>query len=426
MTLVKQVMTFLFFTGRRVSSSLFRSTIRLGLILGSTSFIWGDASEPLRLISRIVEPQAEHVHSSSLTWTSGNQLLACWYQGSGERTADDTRILGSVSDPKSGVWGAPFELADTPDFPDCNPVVFTDKSGLLHLFWVTIRGHRWERSLLMHKTSREWDTQTNQPVWNWQEVILLKPGSGFVDAVRKGFQELDRDESMWAEFAAPYSKLILQAAANPVNRQEGWMPRNHPIELDSGAMILPLYSDGFNLSLMAISDIKDQGMRWKASQPVVGWGPIQPAVVERDDHSLVAWFRDSGDGKGRIQISESKDSGMTWSPAIDTDLPNPGSSMAVIRLSKKNAPEGNSVFAMIYNHSEDKRNQMRLALSMDQGKTWPMEFSRGLGALRELSYPSLMEGKEGRLHVSYSEKTNRGESIGYESFDLSWVYSGFE
>ena len=22
----------------------------------------------------------------------------------------------------------------------------------------------------MHKTSREWDTQTNQPVWNWQEV----------------------------------------------------------------------------------------------------------------------------------------------------------------------------------------------------------------------------------------------------------------
>lgn len=204
------------------------------------------------------------------------------------------------------------------------------------------------------------------------------------------------------------------------------MPRNHPIELGSGAMILPLYSDGFNLSLMAISEVNDDGMSWKASQPVVGWGPIQPAVVERDDHSLVAWFRDSGDGKGRIQISESKDSGVTWSPAIDTDLPNPGTSMAVIRLSKKTAPEGNPVFAMIYNHSEDQRNHMRLALSMDQGKTWSTKFSRGLGASRELSYPSLMEGKEGRLHVSYSEKTNLGEAIGYESFDLDWLYSGIE
>ncbi len=372
----------------------------------------------LRIISRIVEPQHEHVHSSSLAWTPDHRIIAAWYQGSGERTADDTRIMGAVGNPDSGVWGPAFTLADVIDFPDCNPVVFTDDEGRLHLFWITVRGHRWERSLLMHRTANDFN-ESGQPIWNWQTPILLKPGIDFADNLAAGFRDLDREESMWAEYAPPYTRMLIEAAKNPVNRQEGWMPRNHPIVLNNGNLLLPLYSDGFNISIMALSN--DKGKTWQASQPIAGWGPIQPTVIEDSTGKLTAWFRDSGEAPGRVQISHSSDHGKSWTPTVDSDLPNPGSSMEAITLKSASGPNNKPWVAMIYNHSENRRTHMRVALSPDEGKTWPENLSRSLGAARELGYPSMIEGKDGRIHISYSEKTDRGEAIGYESLDLDWI-----
>lgn len=423
MTQLQQVMAFLLFPTdfKRLTVSCVNVLASIFAAGSESSALAEDLknSEPaLRMLSRIVEPQDEHVHSSSLAWIPEQRILAAWYQGSGERTADDTRILGSIGNPSEASWGTPFILADTPDFPDCNPVVFTDPQDRLHLFWITVRANRWERSLLMHRTAEKWDSE-GKPIWTWQAPIILKPGDSFVNQLKSGFEALERDESMWAEFAPPYTRMIVDAAKNPSNRQEGWMPRNHPMILSSGSWALPLYSDGFNVSLMAIS--QDEGISWKSSGAIVGWGPIQPTLAQRKDGSLKAWFRDSGDGPGRVQISHSTDDGRTWEPAFDSEIPNPGSSMEVIRLSTKKDDRSENWFAMIYNHSDTQRNQMRLALSSDGGESWPEHWGRSLGDQRILSYPSMIEGKDGRIHISYSEKTDRGEAIGYESVDLRWI-----
>ena len=37
--------------------------------------------------------QDEHVHASSIVMLPNGDLLATWYQGSGERTADDVNIM---------------------------------------------------------------------------------------------------------------------------------------------------------------------------------------------------------------------------------------------------------------------------------------------------------------------------------------------
>lgn len=42
-------------------------------------------------------------------------------------------------------------------------------------------------------------------------------------------------------------------------------------------MIVPLYSDGFSISIMAYTD--DWGENWKASTPFVGAGNIQPSIA---------------------------------------------------------------------------------------------------------------------------------------------------
>jgi predicted neuraminidase len=101
------------------------------------------------------------------------------------------------------------------------------------------------------------------------------------------------------------------------------MTRIHPLILKNGKIILPLYSDGFNMSLMAISD--DDGATWKPSLPVVGRGPIQPALAQRKNGDIIALMRDSGDEPNRVQTSTSKDSGASWSAAIKTDIPNTAS-----------------------------------------------------------------------------------------------------
>jgi len=82
---------------------------------------------------------------------------------------------------------------------------------------------------------------------------------------------------MWAEYAPPYNKMIVNAAKDAAKRQMGWMTRIHPIILPSGRILVPLYSDGFNFSLIAISD--DEGKNWRASLPIIGKGPTHPSIV---------------------------------------------------------------------------------------------------------------------------------------------------
>ena len=81
------------------------------------------------------------------------------------------------------------------------------------------------------------------------------------------------------------------------------MTRAHPYVLDGTRLIVPLYSDGFSFSLMAITD--DWGATWKTSTPLVGCGNIQPSLARKKDGTLVAYMRDNGPPPKRLMISRS-------------------------------------------------------------------------------------------------------------------------
>src|SRR5262249_62363265 len=98
----------------------------------------------------------------------------------------------------------------------------------------------------------------------------------------------------------------------------GWHRRCKPTVLSNGRILLPLYSDTYSAGIMAISD--DDGKTWTASEPLAGFGCIQPAVLERKDGTLVAYMRENGVFK-KIRVSESKDQGETWSTVTSTELP---------------------------------------------------------------------------------------------------------
>ncbi len=149
------------------------------------------------------------------------------------------------------------------------------------------------------------------------------------------------------------------------------MPRAHPLVLESGRLILPLYSDGFDFSIMAVTD--DWGEHWSFSVPIVGAANIQPALARRKDGTIVAYMRDNGPPPKRIMISESADGGMSWTDVSDTELPNPGSGVDVVVLE-------NGLWALVYNDTEDGRHSLAVSLSDDEGRTW--RWTRHFGARR--------------------------------------------
>jgi predicted neuraminidase/predicted glycoside hydrolase/deacetylase ChbG (UPF0249 family) len=361
----------------------------------------------------IFPEQEKHVHSSSVVELPNGDLLVCWFEGSGERKSNDVAVMGARLKKGQSQWSEPFVMADTPGNPDCNPVLFLDAKNRLHLTWVVVVANRWEASLLKTRISTDYQNE-GAPNWDWQDVILLKPGEEFAEALEKGFRKMDPPGLAWAEYAPQYERMIVEAANDPVKREVGWMGRIHPLVLPEGRMLLPLYSDGYNVSLVAISD--DNGDTWKPSLPIVGRGNIQPALLQKKDGTLVAYMRDNGDAPQRIIVSTSEDNGYTWSVSRKTFIPNPGSSVEAITL-----VDGN--WLMVCNDLEDGRNRLVVLLSDDEGETWKWKryleyMPKGKGGF---SYPSVIQAYDGLVHVTYSHHTADGKSIKHVSFTPSWV-----
>lgn len=365
----------------------------------------------------IFPPQAKHVHSSSIVECPNGDLLAVWFHGSGERTANDVVIQGSRLKQGAAAWGEVFLAADTPGLPDCNPVVFLDGRQRLWLVWPVVRVNRWEQSLLKYRVSTDY-TGDGAPRWHWQDVILIQPGDDLSDQLRAGFKKLGFEQAMWGEYARPYDELLVDAARDPVKRDIGWMPRARPLRITEGAhagrLLLPLYSDGFNISLMAISD--DDGDHWRASKPMVGLGNIQPTLARRKDGTIVAFMRDGGESPKRVLVSESADHGETWSVARDTDLPNPSSSLALVNLS-------DGRWLLVLNDTENGRHQLAVVISEDEGRTWQGKKYLDKSPPREgnYGYPTAVQSRNGRVHVTYTHDVKGGKSIKHVDFDPAWL-----
>jgi predicted neuraminidase len=355
-----------------------------------------------------------HNHSSSIVELPNGDLLVCWFHGSGERTADDVLIQASRWNHTTRKWSAPFTLADTPGFPETNPVLFLDSRQRLMFFWPLIVAHKWETALMKYRISSDYQQPSGPPKWEFQDNIVLMP---------KDIAQLTRD------FAGPIAaapgprseqaKRLIEKAEDEYFSRMGWFTRAHPLELPSGRILVPMYSDGYSYGIMAISD--DRGVTWNASQPIVGAGCIQPSVVRKKDGSLVAYLRDNGPAPKRAHISTSKDDGVSWTQARDTDIPNPGTSLENVRLSNGN-------WIMVYNDLESGRYSLVAALSDDEGASW--KWKRHLDGRpstqinSQYHYPSVIQARDGAIHVTYSYFTPEGKSIKHVRFDEAWVKEG--
>lgn len=439
------------------------------LILAGCNVLAGDkgnrASAPDSLVIETIFPsQSLHCHGSSVTELPNRDLLAVWFFGSGERTADDVVIQGSRRNHKTGKWSEPFTMADVPGFPDINPVVFVDQQSRLWLVWYTVMAYQWESSILKYRISENYMQESGPPEWKWQDVIHIKPDGSTPDGIGKNDAFVSNLQRKYAElssyldsagyftdipggltketFNIAIERYMARAKGTnlissgtdinekgekvrtqlgyPLMRRIGWQTRNKPLFVGK-RMLLPLYSDGFDFSLVAFTD--DGGNTWGFSEPIVGAGPVQPSLLLCNDSSVVAYMRDNGPAPQRLMKSISHDLGKTWDIARDTDIPNPGSGADVVRLKS-----GNWVLAE--NDLEDGRYRLSVWLSEDEGKTWPHKKVIKEGSPdsdTRAHYPAIIQGSDGLIHVSFTNQVPGPDgqpsvkNIAHAAFSEQWL-----
>jgi len=394
------------------------------------AFGFATASDTSFFRSELVFPLEHwHNHASMLVELANGDLLVDWFHGSGERTADDVVIRGARLKKNSRSWSEPFVLADTPGYPDTNATMFIDPKQRLWLLWPTILANEWHTALMKYKISSDYQ-RDGPPRWEVSDVLHVTPGDEFKTITDRELDRLTRGVTL-DERRREYVDKLRRDAGDKLTRRLGWMTRAHPFVLDGTRLIVPLYSDGFSFSLMAITD--DWGATWRTSTPLVGFGNIQPSLVRKRDGTLVAYMRDNGPAPKRLHISRSRDRGETWSAVEDTTLPNPGSGAEVIALA-------NGHWVLAYNDLEQGRWSLALSLSEDEGATWrwtrhlerdsPSDDPLQRG---EYHYPSIMQAKDGTLHASYSyfippaaaKKDAQGravrKAIKHAHFNEAWI-----
>ncbi|MEK7408355.1 MAG: sialidase family protein [Acidobacteriota bacterium] len=379
------------------------------------------AQQPLHEAELIFPLEQWHNHASSIVELPDGELFACWYNGSGERTADDVKIEAARRPRGRKQWNPRFTLADTPAFPDCNPALFLDAQKRLWLLWPVILANEWHTALMKYRISSDY-RGSGPPRWQASDALLFIPRD-FQAKVKRVLEPLVAADP--AGPRAAYLKQMLQRAADKYFSRMGWMTRAHPLQLPSGRILVPLYSDGYDFSLIAISD--DGGATWTTSEPLVGAGSVQPTLVRRRDGALVAYFRDNGPAPKRVLVSSSRDDGVTWSAVTDTDIPNPGSGLEVIGLR-------DGTWAMVYNDTERGRHSLVVALSDDEGASWKwkrhLELDTREKGAGSFHYPSIIEARGGLLHASYSYFLNHlpagapRKAIKHAQFNVAWVKQG--
>lgn len=279
-------------------------------------------------------------HASTVIEHEAGKLLAAWFGGTAEG-AKDVQIWGSTFDGKK--WSEPAVLGTEPGQPCFNPVYFKTAKGTLHLWY---------------KAGPKPETWT-----------------GFVRTSADNGATWSKPEMMPAGFYGPV--------------------RAKPIQLANGTILAGTSVESHRCWTPYVDRSTDDGKTWTRSNAFNvpdKHNQIQPTLFEGKDGKVVALMRSRNPKV--VCRAESKDGGVTFTPAEETELPNPSAGIDAVKT------KAGDVF-LIYNPTQIFRTPISLARSTDDGKTWKkvvdLETEPG-----EYSYPAMIEAVSGNLEITYT------------------------
>lgn len=276
-------------------------------------------------------------------------LAAAWFAGTREGHADVGIWLSLRG---KGGWSSPVRVAKDDRHPCWNPVLFRDE-GRLMLFYK------------VGPSPSEW----------WGMLVTSGDGGKTWDVARR----------------------LPDGIVGPV--------KNRPLRLPGGDLLCPTSTEnqGWRVHFERASD---HGVTWSKSSPPAAPGgiqAIQPSLLRLGPDRLRAIGRTQHD---RLFVTDSNDDGRTWGDLRLLEVPNPNSGTDALTLR-----DGRHLLA--YNPTRRSAGQwggprtpLCVALSAD-GLTWTNVLTLEDEDGAEFSYPSVIQARDGRVHLIYTWKRTR-------------------
>jgi len=298
-------------------------------------------------------------HASTIVELRNGDLLAAWFAGKSEGSRD---VAIWISRRSADGWSAPSVLVREKNTPTWNPVLFHTRDGRLWLYYKFGAGPRtWKAARMWSDDeAQSWSAPERLPTGIYGPIrtkpLILEDGT----VVSGSSTENEHAWHVWIERSSDNGKVW---------RKVGPIP--------ASASVLPAQHTATGLQ-----------------EP---YGIIQPAIVSLGGKHLRLYARSSSH-IGKICVADSADDGQTWSEARPLDLPNPNSGIDAVAL-----PDSRIV--LIFNNSHRERTPLNLAISQD-GEHFRI-FSKLEDAPGEYSYPAIILGTHGMLHMTYTWNRKR-------------------
>lgn len=325
--------------------------------------------------SRVINAGSPHAksHSATLAELPDGSLAAAWYAGSGEGAADVAIYLAKRT--PEGQWTEPVSIMTRERVQRelrrnvislGNPLLLPDPSGRLGLLFVSIAAGRWSGSSM---------------------------------------------NLTWSDDGGITWGTVRNLTMNPLANLSS-LPRNPPAPLVGGGWAVPVYEE-FLGKFPEVLWLQPRGVDWTAAVSRIEGGVyiLQPSLVPLDEQRTAAFFRDFRPAKW-MSAAWSDDAGRTWTKPAATALPNRDSGLCVVRLSD------GALLCAFNDLSPGKRENLRLAISRDEGRTWRTIVTIAEESGSEFSYPYMLWSR-GRILMVYSA---RQTEIHFAEFTEAWVF----
>ncbi|KAL4889024.1 BNR repeat-like domain-containing protein [Aspergillus ambiguus] len=335
-------------------------------------------------------------HASSLLFLADGDLLCTWFGGTMEGKPDISIYMSRL---RAGdeEWGPAQKMTHDNSRSEQNPLLFRAPCGDVWLLYTSQHAGNQDSAIIKHRISRD-----GGETWGPEEALFEDKGI----FIRQPIRILDDDT--W----------VLPVFKCRVNPGQKWMGSD-------------------DISCVRLS--KDQGQSWTEIEVPDSTGCVHMAIQRLKDGKYLALFRSRW--ADNVYLARSLD-GVTWSSPEATVLPNPNAGICFDVL-----PSGRIV--LVYNHSsktnatgrreglyddigdedDSRTNQttesgksafwgaprapLCVAWSDDDGLTWKnkvLEDGDGFCMTnnsekklnRELSYPSMVVGNDGTLHIAFT------------------------
>lgn len=369
------------------------------------------AAKPLRTGVALRQPGQDGVHTSRIPGliTSTKGTLLALYDARNESDDDlqgDIDIAVNRSEDGGRTWKSIQKVLDMGEWgglPEkyngvSDGCILSDEStGNLYAIGL------WMYGVLDPKTGKWIENLTDtSTVWNHQwRAHGSQPGYGVKQSSQFLISKSTDDGLTWSE---------PRNITRQVKKEKWWLLAPGPgrgIAMEDGTLVFPVEGRNENgLQFSTIMWSKDHGENWIVGEPAY-YNTNECQVVELSDHSLMLNMRERSnrgrkEGNGRA-IAVTADLGKTWTehPTSRNALIEPACQASLLRHDYEEGREKKHVLLFANPSSRERRDNITIKVSFDDGQTWPQEYWMLLDEGKGAGYSCMTSIDEQTIGIFY-------------------------